>query len=447
MAKKKKNISAKELLEQALIPESECPYGVPENWVWTKMQYIASWGSGGTPSRSVPEYYNGNIPWIKTGELNNGFVFDAEENITEEALKKSSAKLFPVNTVMIAMYGATIGKVAIMGVSASTNQACACATTGSGMNFKYLFYYAMSQQDKFIKLAKGGAQPNISQEIIKNHIIPLPPNYEQQRIVDRIERFFKKLDSAKEIIENALDSFESRKAAILHQAFSGALTKQWREENNINNESWIEVKLSEIIKSVKGKFDPNNDLSIHAYIGLEHIEKGKGIIGKASSDDIKSLKSIFKFGDILYGKLRPYLNKHDIASFDGICSTDILVYRANSEITAMYVNYLMDTTEFIEYAVSNSNGINLPRVSEKTIGEYLIKLPSIKEQKEIVNILNGILKKEERAQEQTEINDSIEMIKKSILAKAFRGELGTNIESEESAMNLLEEIIQSQEAK
>ena len=145
MPKKKTALTIEERLQQALVPAEEQPYEVPENWVWVRLESVASWGSGGTPSRKHEEYYNGDILWIKTGELNNGWIYDTEEKITDEGLKKSSAKLFPPYSVLIAMYGATIGKVAILGVPATTNQACACAVCNQSLLYMYLFYYCISQ--------------------------------------------------------------------------------------------------------------------------------------------------------------------------------------------------------------------------------------------------------------------------------------------------------------
>lgn len=434
---KQQELTLEEKLEQTLVPESEWPYEVPGNWVWTRLGTVAKWGSGGTPSRRIPNYYIGNIPWVKTGELDNSFIFDTEEKISEEAIKNSSAKLFPENTVVIAMYGATIGKTAILGIQATTNQACACGVSSLALYYKYLFYYAVSQKDSFIKMSKGGAQPNISQEIIKAHPVPLPPLPEQQRIVDRIESLFAKLDQAKELAQNALDTFETRKAAILHKAFTGELTAKWREKNGVGMESWEEYYWSNLANTVKDKFDPALDTSILPYVGLEHIAKGNGIIAIGKAENVKSLKTIFKSGDILYGKLRPYLNKHDIANFDGMCSTDILAFRTNNETTAKYLNYLLDTTPFINYAVSNSKGINLPRVSEKEIAKYIVNIPSLPEQQEIVRILDSLFEKEQKAKELCDVIDKIDLMKKAILARAFRGELGTNDPSEESAVELL----------
>lgn len=442
MAKKKQiELTIEEKLQNALVPKEEQPYKIPSNWCWIRLENIAEWGSGGTPSRKRKEYYNGNIPWIKTGELNNGYIFNSEEKITELGLKNSSAKLYPINTVIIAMYGATIGKVGILSIEATTNQACACAIVYKNILFKYVFHYLIYQKEAFINKSKGGAQPNLSQEIIKKHEIPLPPIKEQQRIVNIIESLFAKLDRAKELIENTLAQFEQNKMAILHKAFTGELTVKWRKENNIDLSSWKKCELKEVFKVVKDKYNPQTENQIVNYIGLENIETSKGIISKSNSSEVKSIKTKFKKDDVLYGKLRPYLNKHDVVNFDGICSTDILVFRFNDINTAKYINYYFNLPMFIQYAVENSSGINLPRVSEKTISKYKISLPTIEEQQEIVNILDNLLAKYNKIKNLEQQLEKIELLKKAILAKVFRGELGTNNPDEESAENLLKEIL------
>ncbi len=442
MAKKKETLTIEEKLQNALVPDWEQPYKLPENWCWTRLGEVYKWGSGGTPSRKNPDFYTGAIPWVKTGELLGDYIFDTEEKITDEAIKKSSAKLFPIGTVIIAMYGATIGKVAILGVEATTNQACACALPNNYTYVKYLFYYATSQKDVFIKKGKGGAQPNISQEVIKQHEFPLPPLAEQKRIVDRIESLFSKLDEAKELAQNALNSFENRKSAILHKAFTGELTQKWREENGVSFDSWDKKALKNIIETIKTKYNPTTDSNEYKYVSLENIEKNNGITGYSTSENVKSIKTFFKKGDILYGKLRPYLNKHDIAYFVGICSTDILVFRAKIDVSAKFVNYIMNLQKFIEYAVSNSKGINLPRVSEKDILSYSINLPTLPEQQEIVRILDSIFAKETEAKELVSVIDKIDLIKKSILSKAFCGELGTNDAKDGKSIELLKEILE-----
>ena len=439
MAKKKQNLSAEELLEQALVPESEWQYPIPGNWKWTRMQNVAFWGSGGTPSRRIPEYYVGDIPWIKTGELNNGYVFETEEFISEEALKKSSAKVFPVNTVMVAMYGATIGKVAIMGVPATTNQASACAVANNAMNYKYLFFYALSQQDAFIELGKGGAQPNISQEVIKNHYIPLPPLAEQQRIVNRVESLFEKMDQAKGLIQEALDSFENRKAAILHKAFTGELTKNWREKNGIGMESWEKLKLGNTIKLISGQ-DISSKLCNDQGKGIPYILGASNLENNffAAERWIENPKVISNKNDILIsvkgtiGKV--YLQKEDEINI----SRQIMSIRNTGKWEYRFLFYLISS-------ISNSlkemgNGL-IPGISRDKILNYNILLPSKDEQILIADLLDDILAKEKSANELSELITNVDLMKKSILARAFRGELGTNDPEEENAIELLKKVL------
>ncbi len=402
------------------------PYELPAGWKWCRLGDVADWGSGGTPSRKNPEYYNGSIPWIKTGELNESYIFDSEEKISEEAINHSSAKLFPKETVVLAMYGATIGKTAIFGIDASTNQACACAICHKDLDNHYLFNFLKSKKDYFIYNAKGGAQPNISQEIIKNTFIPLPPTLaEQQRIVSRIESLFTKLDEAKDRAQSVLDGFKLRCAAVLHKAFTGELTAKWRKENGVSDDSWEEKTIGECLITISDKYDPEKDkIEGIQYIGLENIEANGGIISTGDASSVKSIKTLFKSNDLLYGKLRPYLDKHDISDFDGICSTDILVYRSKIGYEIKFFNYLFSQKRFIQYAVENSKGINLPRTSEKSISAYSQKIPTLAEQQEIVRILDTVLEKESRAKEAAQnVLDQIALLKKSILARAFRGEL------------------------
>ncbi len=169
------------------------PFDIPDSWCWARLGTIGDWGAGATPSRSNSEYYNGNIPWIKTGELNDGYIYSSEETITEQALQKCSLRYNKIGDVLIAMYGATIGKLAIAGVELTTNQACCACTPYKGLSNIYLFYFLKEEKDRFIKLGAGGAQPNISREKIINYLIPIPPYNEQIRICNQIEIVLDKL--------------------------------------------------------------------------------------------------------------------------------------------------------------------------------------------------------------------------------------------------------------
>ena len=174
------------------------PFEVPQNWSWTTLGKIGKWQSGSTPSRLNKDYYNGEIPWLKTGDLNDGYITHIPEYITEKALNETSVKLNPSGSVLIAMYGATIGKIGILTYPATTNQACCACETFNGIDKEFLFFFLLSHRDEFIKMGGGGAQPNISKEKIINTYIPLPPFTEQKRIVSAVKKAFVQLDTIME---------------------------------------------------------------------------------------------------------------------------------------------------------------------------------------------------------------------------------------------------------
>ena len=196
------------------------------NWKEISLGELGTWGSGGTPSRSNPDYFNGTIPWVKTGELGSKYITTAEEKITEEAIKTSSAKLFPSNSVAIAMYGATIGKTSIFKASLSTNQACAVVQPNDSIDTEYLYYLLTSMKRKFISLGKGGAQPNISQTLIKQQVVPLPDLISQKEIVQEIETRLSFCESIEESIRESLDKSKALRQSVLKKAFDGTLLSE-----------------------------------------------------------------------------------------------------------------------------------------------------------------------------------------------------------------------------
>ena len=172
----------------------EIPFDIPESWCWVRLGDIGEWGSGATPNRHEPKFYeNGTIPWLKTGDLNDNYIDEIPEYITTLAVEKTSVKLNPIGSVLIAMYGATIGKLGILNIEATTNQACCACVPDNGIFNKYLFYYLMSQKSEFQKRSEGSGQPNISKEKIVSYLFPLPPLEEQYRIVAKIEQLLSNL--------------------------------------------------------------------------------------------------------------------------------------------------------------------------------------------------------------------------------------------------------------
>ena len=170
------------------------PFEIPKSWCWTTLGRIGKWQSGATPSRMKKEYYGGDIPWLKTGDLNDGFIRNIPESITSLALQETSVKLNPSGSVLLAMYGATIGKLGILTTPATTNQACCACVSYNGVEQMYLFYFLLSHRSEFVNQGGGGAQPNISKDKIIETLIPIPPLNEQRRIVQAVRSIFSILD-------------------------------------------------------------------------------------------------------------------------------------------------------------------------------------------------------------------------------------------------------------
>lgn len=451
---KKRLLMPEEKLDEALIPNTEEPYSVPLNWCWTKMGVVAKWGSGGTPSRKNDDYYNGTIPWVKTGELNDDYIWETEEHISEQAIADSSAKLFPINTIIIAMYGATIGKVGILGLEATTNQACACGVSSAVLLYKYLFYYARSQKEAFIGMGKGGAQPNISQEIIKEHPIPLPPLTEQQRIVDRIESLFTKLDEAKEKAQAVVDGFEDRKAAILHKAFAGELTSEWRKKNGAKINAWKKVVLSDVctINPPKANVKELPDYLEVSFFPMPALSEIYGAITEPQTRQLGEVRTgftNFSEGDVVFAKITPCMENGKTAIIGplvnhlGYGTTEFFVCRCSDKLYNRYLWHMFRDQHFRNEAKAVMSGaVGQQRVPKSFLENYRIELPSVAEQHEIVAVLDTMFEKELTAKEASEvIIEQINDMKESILARAFRGELGTNDLNDESAIELLKRIL------
>jgi type I restriction enzyme, S subunit len=207
-----------------------------EGWEVKKLGDVCKTSAGGTPLKLHKDYYeNGNIPWLLSGEVSQGDIFEAKNFITEKGLKNSSAKLFPKNSVLVAMYGATAGQVGILRFEASTNQAVCGIFPNDKTIPEFIFYCFLSKKEELISQAVGGAQPNISQEKIKNTLIPIPPLTEQKRIVAILDQAFEAIAKAKanteQNLKNAKELFESELGSVLI------------------NENWDTVTLENICKT------------------------------------------------------------------------------------------------------------------------------------------------------------------------------------------------------
>ena len=264
--------------------QQDVPFEVPGNWVWTTLGNIGVWQAGGTPSRANKSYYGGNIPWLKTGDLNDGLITNIPESITEEAVANSSAKINPAGSVLIAMYGATIGKLGILTFPATTNQACCACIEYFAITQSYLFYFLLSHRDMFIAKGGGGAQPNISKEIIVNTAIPLPPLAEQERIVTEIERWFTLIDQIEQDNSNLRTVIKETKSKILDLAIHGKLVPQ-----NLNDEPAIEL-----LKRINPDFTPCDN--------GHYPQLPKGWLNVTIKDVCENINGLWK------GKKEPFVN-------------------------------------------------------------------------------------------------------------------------------------------
>ena len=445
----------KAAFDSLFVPEEEQPYPIPENWCWTYLSCVAQWGSGGTPSRKILAYYDGEISWIKTGELNDELIYESEEHISSEAIANSSAKLFPIHTVIIAMYGATIGKVGILEIEAATNQACACAVSSTAIDYKYLFYYAKSQKEAFIKKGKGGAQPNISQEIIKTHEIPLPPLPEQHRIVNCIESLFAKLDEAKEKAQAVVDGFELRKSAILHKAFTGELTERWRKEHGIGMESWVRAVLIDVLKEKpRNGYSPKPVNYVTPYKSMTLSATTSGVFKdeyfKYVDETIPEDSYLWlKPGDILIQRANSLDKVGTSAVYTGqehefIYPDLMMKLQVVETASSQFVAYSLKRDDSLAYFRANATGTagNMPKINQKVVSQTPLNLPTFDEQIEIVRILESLFVKVQQSKEAAEaVLSQIDTMKKAILARAFRGELGTNDPAEESAAELIKSVL------
>ena len=207
---------------------------LPEGWEWKTLGEVCKTTSGGTPSRTNKDFYSGSIPWVKSGELKNGIILDTEEHITEEAIQNSSAKIFPVGTLLIALYGATVGRLAFLGIEAATNQAICGITPYKNLDKNYLYWVLFSKRPQLLDERAGGAQPNISQNILREVILPLPPLLVQQQIVACIEELFSELDAGVQELQTALARLKTYRQAVL--------------QAQLSNKNWPTIQLDSLLK-------------------------------------------------------------------------------------------------------------------------------------------------------------------------------------------------------
>lgn len=455
MAKsKKQNLSVEELLKQALVPEDERPYEVPENWVWTRLKFINVFKSATIdPAKYLDsEFELYSVPSCE---------YDFPEIVRGEQIG-SSKQLVLKNDVLLCKINPRINRVWI--VSQHTANTLVASSEwiiirNHNIDAKYLMWCFQAKYFREYMLSNvsgvGGSLMRAQPKFVQEYPVPIPPLTEQQRIVNRIESLFAKIDQAKELAQNALDSFETRKAAILHKAFTGELTAKWREGHGLGMDDWKTMPLSELayIQTGLAKGKQNNSLTTTMpYLRVANVQDGYLDLSEiklitVEKDKIERYR--LKEGDVLFTEGGDYdkLGRGTVwrAEIDN-CLHQNHVFAVRPEPTVLnsfYLAYLASSRYGKNYFLSCSKQTtNLASINSTQLKAFPVFCPSIIEQQEIVRILDTLIEKEKSAKYKLEqLLDQIDLMKKSILARAFRGELDTNDPSEESALELLKEVV------
>lgn len=431
--KKERILMPEEKLAQALVPDVDGTNSIPDNWEWIKLQAISQVRTGkkdanyGTPDG---QYF---------------FFTCAAEPI------RCDGYSFEGKAILLAGNG-DISNISIYEGKFEAYQRTYVLNLIPSLNTEFVYYYFKYRWvDYNIDKMFGTAIPYIRLGNLQEFPIPLAPFAEQQRIVDRIDSLFAKLDEAKEKAQVVVDGFENRKAAILYKAFSGELTEQWRKDNNVGLDSWQKKTVESICYSLKyGTAKKSEKTGTVVVIRMGNLQQGEidwtDLAYTTDKDDIE--KYHLEPNDVLFnrtnsaalvGKTSIYRGEYPAIYAGYLIKLDY----DHDVVIGDYLNYALNTQDAKEYCNTvKTDGVNQSNINAKKIGAYMLPVPSIQEQKRIVELLKGFIEKEQQAKEVAEqVISQIDTMKKSILARAFRGELGTNDPTDESAVELLKRVL------
>lgn len=376
-----------------------------KNWNSVRIGDIFKVTSGGTPSRDNADYYmNGNIPWIKTGDLKGKYISNPDEFITKEALNNSSAKLFPKQTVLLAMYGATIGACSILPFEAATNQACAALLPNNQCSEDYLYYFLKSFQQELIKMGVGGAQPNISAGKIKDIQIPLPPLATQQKIAATLD---------------AADAYRQHTKALIakYDQLAQSLFLDMFGDPVRNEKGWEVKNLKSISTKIHSGNTPKGGREVYVSEGITFFRSQNVWRNKIVLEDIayidqnthdKMRNSSLKHRDILItktgrfntensslGRAAMFLGEDNTANVNG----HVYLIRLKKGIINEFVLFIITTDQFREHIRRVCvGGIDKRQINKEHLEEFPIISPPIELQKKFTNILLTITTQKQQAQ-------------------------------------------------
>lgn len=466
-AKKEAALTPEERLQAALVPDWEWPYKLPENWCWTKIGSISSLHRGVSYKKTDAhtERRENSCLVMRGGNICEGSIDTEADNIYVDISLVAENQIVRKNDIIIvASTGSTkvIGRAGISKMDyldVAFGAFLLLVRPSTKVNQRYIDYFFLSDnyRNRIKKLASGININNIRGEYITETLVPLAPLAEQQRIVDRIESLFAKLDEAKEKAQAVVDSYETRKAAILHKAFTGELTAKWREEHGVGMESWKYIPFETIIEKMQNGLAKRKGISGTPYVvlrlaNLTDCGFNTDDLREILLDEKEQANYELRPNDVIMirvngskdnvGKQYLITNQHHWAFCD-----HIIRIQYSNRLLPQYMIYFSRSKNYRIYVKENivsSAGQNT--ISRKGMVGLVVPIPCLNEQFEIVHILDDLFSKEQQFKEAAEaVLDQIDLMKKSILARAFRGELGTNDPSEESAVELLRQVIEQED--
>ena len=437
-AKKEAALTPEERLQAALVPDWEWPYKLPGNWCWVYAPHIFDIEYGkGLPTKQLSD--TGYPVFGANGQI--GFY--------SEYMYKEPQALMSCRGA----YSGTMNKSLPYSYVTSNSLIISSPRGLMGADCIYYLFSALNVSE----LISGTAQPQVTVQAFDGFPIPLSPLAEQQRIVDRIESLFAKLDEAKEKAQAVVDSFETRKAAILHKAFTGELTAKWREEHGVGMESWEYKTFEAIVENMQNGLAKRKGISGTPYVvlrlaNLTDCGFNTDDLREILLDEKEQANYELRPNDVIMirvngskdnvGKQYLITNQHHWAFCD-----HIIRIQYSNRLLPQYMIYFSRSKNYRIYVKENivsSAGQNT--ISRKGMVGLVVPIPCLNEQFEIVHILDDLFSKEQQSKEAAEaVLDQIDLMKKSILARAFRGELGTNDPSEESAVELLRQVIEQED--
>lgn len=454
--KKETALTPEEKLQQALVSVEEQPYPVPANWCWVVLGNLVSIKRGASP-RPIKSYITEDscgVNWIKIGDTDEGkYVDSVKEKITEAGATKS---VFVEKGTLLLSNSMSFGRPYILNVDGCIHDGWLAITPGKSFEKEYLYYALLSSKWYFERVAVGTAVRNLNSDRVALTPVPLPSLPEQYRIVARIESLFAKLDEVKEKAQAVVDGYEDRKAAILHKAFTGELTAKWRKKNGITLDSWKEYSFEKCIKMMQNGLSkrtgsvgtPFAVLRLANFVDEEIIADD---IREIRLDNRECEKYELYENDVLMIRVngsKENVGKQFIVPNQtkwAFCD-HIIRIRYIDELLPQYMLFFARSEKYKTYVMDNmvsSAGQNT--ISRKGMANLTVSIPSVEEQQQIVDLLKDLLAQQQQVKSAAEsVLNQIDTMKKSILARAFRGELGTNDPSDEPAIELLKRVLQEE---